>query len=229
MAKVEYGNIIVDMKGKVSGNVYARNKGGAYSRVRVKPTNPKSVAQQAIRSSLTQFAQAWRELAEVERTSWLQGASAFARKNNLGKTHILSGNALFVSLNRNLSDVAQAPLVVCPTPQSVTPIAVESVVASEGGNTVTLTLTGAVDAGTAVKVFATEALSAGINSAGSKLRQIGYIAPSSAAIVNLTTDYNAKFGTVGAEGSKIFYRLEPVNIATGQLGSPSFGVAVIGA
>ena len=229
MASAKYGNIIVDMRGKINGNVYSKNKGGAYVRVRVKPSNPRSSAQSAVRGAFTTNSQAWRALTDNQRASWLQGAINFQRSNRVGDKHILSGNALYQSLNKNLSDVGIAAISTCPAPADVTPVTVATAVASTGGQTLVITLGGAVPTGTSIKVFASETTSAGVNSVGTKLRQIASFAAAHAAALTLTTPYLAKFGTVGAAGSKIFYKIVPVNAVTGQAGAAVSNVIVIGA
>lgn len=227
MASAKYGNIIVDMRGKINGNVYAKNKGGAYVRVRVKPSNPQSTAQMAVRADFTDNSQAWRGLTDTQRASWLQGAINFQRVNRVGDRHVLNGNSLFVSLNKNLNDVGLASLTSCPAPEAVEALAVSSAVADNSSQTVVITLSGAIPANTSCKVFASETVSAGVSSIGSKMRQIAYFNTGHAAALTLTTDYLAKFGTVGATGSKIFYEIVPVNETTGQLGAKVRGVMII--
>jgi len=229
MAKIKFGNIVVDMRGKISGNVYSKNKGGAYSRVRVVPSNPQTSFQSAVRAIFTSLSQAWRGLSATDRASWNSAVGNFSRTNNLGDKHNLSGNALYVSLNKNLDDVNVSPLSTAPSPEAVTPVTVASAVASEGGQTVVVTMGGALDSDTAVKVFASPTLSAGISSPGTKLRQIQVAAPSAVAAISLTTAFLARMGVVGAVGSKIFYELVPVNVNTGQTGAAIRGVIVIGA
>jgi hypothetical protein len=45
----------------------------------------------------------------------------------------------------------------------------------------------------------------------------------------LTTLYNAKFGSVGTAGQKIFVKMVQVNETTGQEGSPIVASAVVAA
>lgn len=227
MASIKFGNIVVDMRGSISGNVYAKNKGGAYSRVKVKPANPKTVAQQAVRAVFTSLSQAWKGLTATQRLSWNQGASNFPVKNRLGESINLSGNALYVALNKNLADVAIAAIASCPSPASVNSVAVSTAVADTTAQTLVITLGAVVPANTSLKIFASETLSAGVNSVGSKLRQISYASNGDAAALDLTTEYLAKFGAIGAAGSNVFYEIVPVNETTGQTGAAISGKIVI--
>jgi hypothetical protein len=227
MASIKFGNVVVDMKGKVSGNVYAKNKGGAYSRVRVIPANPKSVDQEAVRANFTALSQAWRGLTQTQRDSWYQASINFPRKNRIGDVHNLSGNALYNALNRNLFDVGLSAIATAPTPASVGTVSIASVVADNSAQTLVITLDAVVPAGTRLKIFASATLSAGINSVGTKLRQIDTAAVGAGVALTETTAYLAKFGAIGAVGSKIFISLVPVNTTTGQAGATITATTVI--
>ena len=229
MASIKFGNIVVDARGKINGNVYSKNKGGAYSRVRVIPTNPRSAAQTAVRNFFTTASQAWKALTDTQRNGWVQSVAQFQRLNRLADKISLSGNSLYVSLNKNLADVGIAAISDAPSPQDVASVVVSSTAASTGGQTLTITLSGAVPANTSLKVFCSNAQSPGVASIGTKNRQIISFASAHAAALDLTTAYLAKFGTVGSLGNKIFYSIVPVNEATGQAGGAIRGVITIAA
>ena len=38
--KIKFGSEVVDGRGKIGGHVYSKNKGGAYKRTKVTPSNP---------------------------------------------------------------------------------------------------------------------------------------------------------------------------------------------
>lgn len=227
MASTKFGNIIVDMRGKISGNVYSKNKGGTYSRTRVVPTNPQTSYQTTRRSILTSLSQAWRGLTAAQRTSWINAVGNYKRINRVGDQINLSGNSLYVSLNKNLQDVGIAANASAPAPASVDTVTVSTFVADTTAQTFILTLGGAVPANTSLKIFVTETLSAGVNSPGTKLRMLTYASATDGPGITMTTEYLARFGAIGAAGSKIFYELVPVNETTGQLGAPVKGVITI--
>lgn len=227
MASIKFGNVVVDMRGKISGNVYSKNKGGAYSRVRVVPNNPQTVYQTAKQSILTSLSQAWRGLTAANRLSWTRAVDNYKRINRIGGQILLSGNALYVSLNKNLADVGISANAAAPAPESVDTVTVSTFVMDTTAQTAVLTLGGAVPANTSIKIFMTGTLSAGINSPGTKLRQLTYASATDGPGITLTTEYLARFGAIGAAGSKIFYSLVPVNATTGQLGASVRGVITI--
>jgi hypothetical protein len=87
-----------DLSGKVAGNVFSRNKGGAYMRGFVKPTNPKTKAQSAVRAGFAAAAAAWSMLDEPTRSQWNSFAANYfkPKKGNVGVT--FSGFNAFVSM-----------------------------------------------------------------------------------------------------------------------------------
>jgi len=229
MASAKFGNIIVDMRGKINGNVYSKNKGGAYVRVRVKPSNPRTSFQVGVRSILTSLSQGWKSLTATEIAGWNAAAIQFPKSNRVGDKHVINGNSLYVALNKNLADVGISAISTPPVPTSVATVAVTTATASAGGDTITLTLTGAVPTATSLKLFMSPAVSAGVSSIGTKMRQIASYAAAHAAALAPTSAYTARLGNVGAAGEKIFYKIVPVSTVNGQAGAPTSGVIVIGA
>jgi hypothetical protein len=219
MASIKFGNMIVDARGKINGNVYSKNKGGAYARVRVKPSNP--------RARLTSLSQAWKALTATQIAGWNQGAINFPKSNRVGDRHIINGNSLYVALNKNLADVGIAAISNCPAPASVSSVVVSSAVAANSADTVVITLSGAVPANTSLKVFASGTVSAGVNSIGTKMRQIQSFAAAHVAALDISAAYVPRMGAVGAVGSKIFYKIIPVNATTGQAGAAISGSIII--
>ena len=76
-----------------------------------------------------------------------------------------------------------------------------------------------VPANTDVKIFATAPMSAGKEYVKAEYRLIGKMVPADVTGHAILTLYVAKFGSTGSIGQKIFVKLVPVNITTGQEGS----------
>jgi hypothetical protein len=70
-------------------------------------------------------------------------------------------------------------------------------------------------------VFATAPLSAGKSFVKSEFRLITVLASGATSPANLKTAYEAKFGSLGSIGQKIFVEIKPVNTITGQVGGTS--------
>jgi len=99
-ALVKYGGGITQMSGSIAGNTFARNRFGNYVRARTKPVNPRSTAQEKIRSVMAYLAERWHaDLVASNRTAWANYAAAVAMKNKLGETIHLSGFNHFIRSN----------------------------------------------------------------------------------------------------------------------------------
>jgi len=219
--KMKFGAIVTDGRGKIGGHVASKNRGGAYLRTKVTPANAQTSFQNAIRATFTILAQAWRGLTEEQRTAWNAAVTDFARTNIFGDLINPSGINLFQRLNNNLLSVGEAMISEPPLPAEVGSVVLTSATSAIGAATMTLVFDGPVPANTTVKVFATAPMSAGKSFVKSEFRQIGTIAAAGASPFNVKVLYLAKFGNQGVAGQKIFFKLLPVNITTGQAGAAS--------
>jgi len=57
--KIKFGAIVVAGSGKIGGHVASKNRGGAYLRTKVTPTNPNSPAQAGARALLASLSTGW--------------------------------------------------------------------------------------------------------------------------------------------------------------------------
>lgn len=224
MAKIKFGALMVDMRGKQGGTVYSRNKGGAYSKNKVTPLNPRSTAQQLQRSLMASSAGAWRSLTQDQRNAWNENAANFPRTDVFGDTVILSGNALHNQLNLNLTKVGLSPISVCPTPADVFNTPIDLVTATVIA--LDIDIPSALPSGTHAVIRATPNLSAGISNFNSRLRDIAVANNASGATIDVFSDYVAKFGTP-VVGSKIGVQIVTVDDVTGQSGIPVNGFAIV--
>jgi len=108
MAKVQFGGGISAMSGKLAGQVFARNKGGAYARNWVKPTNPSTVAQQNQRNTLSLKSAAWRTLTDSQRDSWKSWADDNPVLDRLGASIVLTGAQGYTKININRDNASDA-------------------------------------------------------------------------------------------------------------------------
>src|SRR5437867_2761155 len=116
MAKLLFTAVVADMRNKLNGTVFSKNRYGAYARTKVTPVNPQSTAQQNQRNTLSTNSAAWRGLTEAQRQSWIDGAINFPTTDIFGNSKILSGQALYVKFNNNLASIGVAPIDTAPTP-----------------------------------------------------------------------------------------------------------------
>lgn len=217
--KAKFGAIVTDGRGKIGGHVASKNRSCAYFRTKVTPVNRNSAAQVAARARFTSLSQGWRGLTAEQVAAWNAAVSGFATTNIFGDLRNPSGINLYQSLNNVLLSIGEDALTTPPAPAEVAAVTIASFTSTTAVPTMVLTLGDSVPANTAVKVYATAGLSAGISFVKSELRYIGMFDAAHAAALDIEAMYIAKFGAISAVGTKIFVEAEPVNKTTGQTGS----------
>lgn len=216
MAKVKFSALISEMRNKLNGSVFSRNRGGAYLRNKVTPLNPQSIAQVAVRARFTQFSQAWRGLTDAQRDAWRGAVNNWATTDVFGDIVNPSGSTLYTRLNINITNAGGVAISLPPAPVGASALLGLTVTAAEGVPAVDVVYDpGVVPAGHAAIVDATALLSAGVNNANSNFRQIAVLAAAAATPFDALAAYTAKFGALTA-GQRLFVRMRFVNIATGE-------------
>jgi len=224
MAKIKFGMMMTDARGKLGGQVFSKNRGGSYIRTKVTPSNPRSSFQQAIRTLLSGFSQAWSALTANQRSAWNGAVSNWSKTDIFGDIKNPTGKNLFVRLNTKAVNAGYPSMNDVPEKAELPDNDCTGVAIDISSTTVTLTgLTGA--AGSRVVVYATPQLTAGTSNAKNKFRKI-YDAVSNAVVpVDIFTAYQSRFGAL-AVGQNVQFQVELV-IATGQSSVPTTYTATI--
>ena len=200
------------MSGKMAGNVYARNKGGAYVRNWVKPTNPATVAQQNQRNSLSLKSAAWRTLTDEQRDSWKSWADDNPILDRLGASIILTGAQAYTKININrdrASDAAtQSTTPGAPTFAADVIDTTDSLDIQIAGDTFLVPLGAGASENDIVFVFASKPVSAGVTNTNSQLRLVDVVTISGAQItageIDIITEYKTTFGALtGKSGLRV--------------------------
>jgi hypothetical protein len=110
MARIT-GFTIGEMRGKMGGLVFARNRRGAYVRSYATPTNPNTEAQSLSRNSFTSAVGGWHTLNDVQKNLWMDYATNYFSSKRLGNIsggH--SGINAFISLRNTLLNTQRKAL-----------------------------------------------------------------------------------------------------------------------
>ncbi len=214
--KAEFGCIITDGSGKLGGKVVSKNHYGKYLKIKVSPAQPASTFRDVAQGYIRTLSRQWGTLTDDQRLTWFQAENDFKYKNVFGDTYKPAGYNLFLQHNINLLLTGQSVLLTAPSPGLSAAIQYASFFAFNSINIVVLSFSPVVPAGFAYKVYASTAWSAGINYGKDKYRYLGYLLPGSVSPYDLSTMYNIRLGSVGAVGNKIFLKLVPINLVTGE-------------
>lgn len=147
MALVKFGGGIIEMRGKIAGNVFSRNKGGNYVRGLTVPINPNTALQVAVRAALAQLTDLWSNtLTGAQRTAWNLYAASVQVVNKLGESVNISGFNHYIRsnvefLNRLAATTANGP-VVFEIPEQDPSLAIT---VTEAGQTISVTFNNALD------------------------------------------------------------------------------------
>lgn len=228
MALIKYASIVAEARGKLNGVVFARNRGGAYMRNKVSPTQPRTPAQVNVRQQMSSLAQSWRTLTDVQRGAWNALALSTVATNVFKDAKSLSGMNLYSRLNRNLDTVGATRINTPPEVITVPAVSSVSLNAEVSTNTVEVGFTPApVPANTSYVVMATPQLSAGVSSPGNQFAIIAVLLSAAVSPQNLFTQYTTKYGSL-IEGKRIFVKIFAVNRLSGAASLPITTSAIVG-
>lgn len=217
MAKIKFGMMMTDARGKLGGQVFSKNRGGAYVRTKVTPSNPQTADQVAQRALLSSASQSWRGLTEAERESWNGAVSNYSSTNVFGDIINPTGAQLHTKININVALAGGSVVTTPPLPIGISSPAGVSVTADASTPEVILAWTsGAVPANTVMVVEATPCVSVGRYNVNNRFRVIGTLAAATATGADVATEYTAKFGSLVA-GQKLFIRVKFINKNTGEV------------
>ena len=229
MAKVLFTAFTADIRAKVNGSVFSKNRYGSYIRTKVTPTNPSTTAQVNSRNILATQSQAWRGLTDAQRTGWINASANFPFTDVFGNIRYLAGNALYVKLNANLNYADEAAIADAPAPVAIEALDTVTIAAAAGAGTLAVTFAPApVPAGFALIIQATPGVSASINFVKNKFRNVTVVAAAGTSPHATGTAYVAKFGAMTA-GQKIFVRIFLISTDTGQAGIPLQAETIVAA
>lgn len=202
MAKIKFGMMMTDARGKLGGQVFSKNKGGAYVRTKVTPTNPQTTFQSSARALFGQISQAWSNLTDTQRAAWREAVDLWKSTDIFGDLLAPTGKELFQRLNNQARTVGFSEILSPPAkvvlPGEVTTDAAIDVTAG------TLSLTGASTAATSkIYIFGTGSLTQGTKFVKNKLRALYSVDGSTYTAADAYAAYIAKFG-VPTAGDNVY-------------------------
>lgn len=217
MAKIKFGMMMTDARGKLGGQVFSKNRGGAYIRTKVTPSNPQTQAQAQVRSNLATLSTGWNGLTAPQIAQWNASVDDWSSTDVFGDIKKPTGKNLYVKLNVNLLNSGQDTIAVPPAKielPTLVDIAVDVTTATN-----TLEIGGLPPLFDCVyQIEACAPVPRGVNFVKNKFRVISYETVSTAAAVDVSTAYINKFGSV-ANAENIFFRIRAIGV-NGQAGVP---------
>jgi hypothetical protein len=209
--------MMTDARGKLGGQVFSKNRSGAYVRTKVTPVNPRTVAQMQSRSILGSLSVLWNGITDVQRASWNEAVGNWQKTDIFGDLKKPTGKNLFVSLNKNLLQSGQAEVLTAPEKMDLPSLADLQVTFVDTAGT--LSILGAPgEAGITYQVSATPKLPNGASYFKNQLRVLHYTPTPGSDSVDILDAYEAKFGEI-SDGDNIFWQIRAIG-ENGQAGVP---------
>ena len=215
MAKIKFGMMMTDARGKLGGQVFSKNRAGAYVRTKVTPSNPRTSTQMISRSILGLLSASWSGLTDVQRRAWNSAVNDWQKTDVFGDSRKPTGKNLFTGLNKELLQSGQSQLNLPPEKVIMPELAELVPVIDVSSDTLSLGIT-TVPTDFVLQVSATPQMTAGTSFIDDKLRVIAYAPAGAVAPANLFTAYTDKFGIPEA-GSNIHVAVKLI-AETGQTG-----------
>jgi hypothetical protein len=223
--------LISQASASLGGATFSKNRGGNYVRAKVAPVQPRTVAQQSVRANLATLAQTWKSLSSEDVAAWNSAASSVTLKDSLGNAYTPSGIDLFISCNRNLSDIGETSINT-PAAQTAAFDDLSPLTLTMSAGTPTFTIVPTIAAaptGFKFLVRATAQVSSGKSYfSPSALRNIESFAATSYASLNLLAAYTARFGAL-VEGQQVKVAVSLVQIASGYKSLEFTATGIVGA
>lgn len=217
MAKIKFGMMMTDARGKLGGQVFSKNRSGAYIRTKVTPKNDQTPRQSFIRSLLGAVSQRWSTLTATARAGFNAAVGDWATTDIFGDARNPSGKTLFTKLNMNAQNAGFPEIIAIPAKVEM-PVTGLSKVEIKIGVGQILLITETDFANGRSVVSATPRLSKGTYYVKGKFRQLAIGDADAPELAVLYNAYVAKFG-VPAAGDNIYFEVVQV-LNTGQASVP---------
>lgn len=229
MAKILFGAGVADARNKLGGHVFSKNRSGAYLRMKVSPSQPRSTKQLNVRANFGALSKAWgMDLTQVQRDSWAALASVNPVPDQFGNPQVLTGANFYQRVNRNLFSINEPRMDDAPIDQAVDAIVSVSVAAQVSGDILVLTFVPqTVDPDFTLVVQATPPVSPGKSFVTPLLKQVATLDfGAGGSPFDFFTAYHDVFGNL-QETQKLAVNVFTINKTNGAASTPASASAII--
>jgi hypothetical protein len=195
----------IPQSGKRGLYVNYSGRNGQVSRCLAIPANPRTPAQQSVRSTFGSQSARWKSLTQPQRDAWIAAAASVQTRMRLGQAGAMTGNQLFTKLNQVLATFGQDPIELPSAYPNFATLAPQNLVITNPSGTAVLKLTCPTNPGDNTIVRASAPQSPGVARCPS-LRILGTCPVPAAGSSDISSLYVAKFGTA-PEGKRIFVQV----------------------
>lgn len=170
MAKIAFGPLVANARGKIGGGVWSKSHSGNVVRLRVLPSNPRSSAQSSIRAAMAAAARAFKALSSSDLAEWQTYASGITKSQSVsGQSYHPTPIDAFTALA--VKFLQATPAGTIPSTPPATPFTGDTISLTAAGAAGKVTFTPTGSNGSGIK---TELLLQKLPSANRKANSGGY-------------------------------------------------------
>lgn len=217
MAKIKFGMMMTDARGKLGGQVFSKNRSGAYIRTKVTPVNPQSRAQAFVRSNLGTLSSMWSDLTTDAIAGFNSAVDDWQTTDIFGDLKKPTGKNLFVKLNLNLLNNGLPTISAVPAKTEMPNLGSVEVTKNPGVDPILLANLADLQTG-AYQIEATPVLPNGVSFVKNRFRVIGAVDNPGSNPVDITALYEDRFGSI-ADTDNVHFRIRYI-APTGQASPP---------
>jgi hypothetical protein len=220
MARVQYGSLITELRGKIGGTVFQSNRYGFTAKNTPCMRKPNSQSVFESQRILNLVTQSWSALSSSDRLAFETWALTYPQYAKHNPSAQLSGYAIYVMWNAtrlNLGNVMGG----LPEPFTVVFPSLTPVVTNTAGTLTVNINESVVEPDAAWGMFISPPVKASVNYPPSSCR-ILYRATCGEGDTDVTSAYVSLFGNVPAIGSTLFLKVIPFGLLTPQVQAAQF-------
>jgi hypothetical protein len=200
----------IPQSGHLGTFITVKNRFGQFRRRYVAPANPRTPAQQRVRSQFGRMSALWRTLTEAQRAAWIIFAGQNKSRGRLGQSGPLTGLQLFVKINTNLAFLGLPPVLDPPNFPKFDKNPVGDLTISNNDGVIALKLAVPTTPPRYTLVWGTAPGSAGASFPG-RFVFLGLLPEPVAGVSDITELYVARYGIPPA-GTRVFIQtMQQVN------------------
>ena len=226
MAKIKFGMMMTDARGKLGGQVFSKNRAGSYIRTKTTPVNPQTQAQMASRQLLGSLSTGWNALSASAIQAWNEAVDNWKSTDIFGDIKVPTGKNLYTALNKNSLGAGGSAISLPPEKMELDTIPSVGATFDISEEELELTIK-TVPANHILQVWATPPVNEGVSYVKNKLRVIANVTVGPVTGGDMWLAYVAKFGAP-VLGQKIFVGVRYIG-KNGQAGVRLVDVATINA
>lgn len=215
MARVKYGVVVTELKGKLSGAVFQKCGQTLSIRTHVRGKTNLLAPSQDARNNWAYIANKWRTLSDAQRLSFFTYASTYPTFDKYGAPLVLNGYQLFMLINSYYSHVTSVVFDTCQTWAPPSGIIAGLSDWDVSLNQMTYTGTADIPPNCVMFVYVMPYKNTGVLTDLTKFVYIGYVAAGTARGANIANQFNANFRYPKTVGLGYRYYCQLFDMVTG--------------